>query len=1259
MAGRFSLPVPPPLRSICPAVAMLDVFVDSMASVFILRQAPPGFVITNPSPGSTIEGLSGNARVQSIGTATMYVAFQSPDGDLEWVDFDVTKIHIVPDAGADLYATRVMRDTFGARHQFEAPLQVSLPSAPQLGAASFSDTGNAFVLRVGFGPARRLALPSTAIAASNGAGTSTSTSGASIAQSLLWHRLGFPHDGAWRHVTSAFVNHGQPPLATLTTNLVASEAVMRGRARMLPFVTRPPPDRTLPPPGAVLYMDFCGPMIKSHPHRFTVYSGIVDAGSSYGRAFPAHQMTKEVARATYDALISDLSSKLGLTHKIKPQIVVSDQGSAYISHYFREFLAGEQVLHRLSSTYTPEQNPYIERMWGVTFSTARVLLAAANLPPTFHPYAIQTSQWIHNRLPMPSRGNRSPFTILTRQSADLAYLRSFGCLCHYTIPPARRDGDKHFADRGAVGLYLGPSEESPASIVYVPASRTVTVSRNVVCYEDRFPGVHGVRFDWFPPLSEEGASTPSLQSQVQPLPPSTPSPPTPAPPAPSSPAAPAPSPPLFPTPAQPSAPPHASPPPAPPSYHPTPSPMANPPSLSSSLPSSAPRQEGAPPPFVLPSAEAAAPLSHPQANDPHSNAYDRHFHQPQLRRTRQQPDRLVMPDHRVRQPRAHSAFTPVGFTNPLTADDAAARANFGLLALSLNRGFDPLVMYSLESTADVSNYASSDVPLALRADVRSTADMGEVAVPRSYKQAIVCEHASYWREAIAKEIAGLVGLDTWTVIAASSVPAGSNIMNCHFVFDLKRNQLGEIEKFKARLVADGNTQQYGVDFDRVFSTVVKLSTIRIVLAIAAVEDYNLSSIDIRQAYLQAELKENLYMRVPPGHPRFDKSGNPLVLKLNRSLYGLKQAGREWNKLLVSFLLEWGFVQSMIDVCLFMYNSKQGSILWLLVWVDDIIHVDNDTGLRERFVAALSQRFPTEDKGALQWILGMRVLRDRKAKSLVLSQELYVADLLNRFSHLIESGRRYTSPMDDKMKLSPEFSPEVGSPEHEAMQPKRHEYMSIVGGILWLANVSRFDLAFAASQLARFVSNPGELHFAAAVRVLLYLNSTSDRVLTYSPSVKRPFEAYVDSDWSVKFSASGALFFYMGSLVHWFAKTQRSVSFSSAESEIFGAILAAKEGIFIRELLADLCRPPSGPTRIFSDSKSCVDLTYDPVSFKKTKHILRAANGLRDYVARDVFVLVHIAGSINLADILTKAQAVAVFNQLMQAYDAFVASIAHA
>lgn len=139
-------------------------------------------------------------------------------------------------------------------------------------------------------------------------------------------------------------------------------------------------------------------------------------------------------------------------------------------------------------------------------------------------------------------------------------------------------------------------------------------------------------------------------------------------------------------------------------------------------------------------------------------------------------------------------------------------------------------------------------------------------------------------------------MDCWKLarssLSAHAISQSGRIMRCHFVFTVKRNSDGSVEKFKARLVADGNTQKWGIDFDKVFSTVAKLSTLRLVLILAAAHDYNLSSVDIRQAYLQATLAEELYMMVPQGLPDRDDEGYQLVTRLKRSLYGLKQAGRE-------------------------------------------------------------------------------------------------------------------------------------------------------------------------------------------------------------------------------------------------------------------------------------------------------------------------------------------------------------------------------
>ena len=219
-----------------------------------------------------------------------------------------------------------------------------------------------------------------------------------------------------------------------------------------------------------------------------------------------------------------------------------------------------------------------------------------------------------------------------------------------------------------------------------------------------------------------------------------------------------------------------------------------------------------------------------------------------------------------------------------------------------------------------------------------------------------------------------------------------------------------------------------------------------------------------------------------------------------------------------------------------------------------------------------------------------------------------------------------------------------------MQSRRADYMALVGGYLWLANVTRPEIAYIASQLARFVSNPGKVHYAAAIRVLLYLQGSSSRTLSFQPVSTRPFRVFVDSDWAVKYSVSGAVFELMGCAVHWFSKTQRSVSLSSTEAEWFAAMVAAREGMYFRDLLTELGIPLVGPTALRSDNKSVKELSLDSVAFKKTKHILRAAHYLRDLCDRLFFAVVWIAGTSNPADLFTKVQDLATFRAYVALLD---------
>ena len=533
-------------------------------------------------------------------------------------------------------------------------------------------------------------------------------------------------------------------------------------------------------------------------------------------------------------------------------------------------------------------------------------------------------------------------------------------------PSARCSGDSHFAPRGSYRRYMGPSEVFPALIVLdLPTCRELLLA-TVHVYEECLPGIPGAKHNWRPSLEliksesivEHTAAGPSCSDDLRLL---TLSHPT-----------------IshttsdMPEPNSALSNEHTTGPQYPSVASPDPSPAAPEPATQ---PSTQPWLVSLDP--DLPTDD----LPHPQADNPAS----RHFVRNHPQRARRPPIPLLI-DKSSGQTYARVAATYGPSIASLMPNFQVASADrlTHIAAFSARIHtpvHDPASMFAYEDClSPIPMPDNGSLPLmafAASAPPVMTSDLGSIDVPKSYRQAVSGAHSEYWKEAINNELAGLISMNTWAFVPKQSLPSHANIINCHFVFALKRRADGSIDKFKARLVADGNTQRHGVDFDRVFSTVVKTVTIRLVLALAAAADYNLSSIDVRQAYLQATLdpRHRIFMRVPPGVICPPDS----VCLLRRSLYGLKQAGREWSILFASFLVTWGFKRSTIDPCMYTYadkSDKTGSsstndtvaILWVLIYVDDVIIADNDTQLRNRFVQDLSARFPVEDKGPLTLLL---------------------------------------------------------------------------------------------------------------------------------------------------------------------------------------------------------------------------------------------------------------------------------------------------
>ena len=1208
-----------------PTPASASAMVDSMATYWVVPSTDFLWRVSSDNPGFALTTADGLVAASAVGEAIVWLTVGSRKEC-----YLVPNVVVMPNCPDVLYSTRTMRDLYGFKHLLDqAPPAIHVPGALNI---SVDDDGMAFKVDVAFEPTgaprpRRLRTPRALVPVAEVDEAAAFPAGvAGTTQATLFHRLGFPFAEQWQHVPSGTTGHGLPPTATLTTEFPVREAVLRGRSRAAPFHRPDEHHLPQPAPGSTVYMDFAGPLLPSIVHRFVAFCCTVDAGSGFGRAWPSHFMTSSVAEASLERFLANVGALMLLPGPLKPHVVRSDQGPAFIAHNFREFLSASQIHQSLSCVYTPQQNSHAENFWGMVFGLARVLLAAASLPPTFHSFAVQTAAWLCNRLPRSTRGWKSPFELLTRRKPDLSSLYVFGCLCNVHLPDAWRSGDRHLADRSAYGLYLGPSEESPGHVAYIFSTKKVVVVPHLRVWEDQLPGLRGDRFTWFPPdaapaqdhadlrVVAGGADVPVPTDVVVPrggggAPDGGPA-----------------------DVAGLQEPPAALPLPVPSPSPPSPSPSPSPPSPAFGIVGGAPQRRDA-------GLDGPAHTTAPSLSEQHMRDG-----RPKRATAQRAPGfRYAAVSHALIYAAIATAvpFVPQGercFPHSLLLSCGSVDAAFA------GWGKDAPEPDALVAASAAAAYCYA---------VTITADMGTLRVPKTYKQALSSPQADYWREAIAKELAGLTSLRTWDMVPASSMPPGANLMHCHYVFDVKRTKTGSIEKFKARLVADGNTQKFGVDFDRVFATVVKTQTIRLALILATVRDYNLSSIDITQAYLQAALDDELYMRPPPGVSVRSPDGNQLVCKLRRSLYGLKQAGREWAVLFTSFLLSWGLVRSTIDVCLYTYSTGT-TILWVLVYVDDALICDNCSALRSRFVAAVSKRFPTQDRGSLEWILNVGITRDRPARTLAMSQGLYVSDLLAKYGEYIEPAvtRVFDTPLDEGAVLTPDDQPVVGSVEHDDMAAKRTVYMSLVGGLLWLANMTYPELMYPAGQLARFLTNPGEAHFRAAMRVLLYLRGVAEQPLTFAPDASRGMETFVDSSWAVKFSCSGGFIFYHGCLVAWFSKMQRSVSLSSAEAEYFGAMMAAREIMFHADLAVEFGLEITLPVVMYSDSKSAVEMAFDPVAFKKTKHILRAAEFLRDLTHRGLILPTHLSGAVMIADLLTKPPARSVFLALIKLLHGF-------
>ena len=553
----------------------------------------------------------------------------------------------------------------------------------------------------------------------------------------------------------------------------------------------------------------------------------------------------------------------------------------------------------------------------------------------------------------------------------------------------------------------------------------------------------------------------------------------------------------------------------------------------------------------------------------------------------------------------------------------------------------------------------------------------DVDIPSSRRNALNGPFAAQWKAAMDAEMSSIHSHGTYELVERPS--SDVNIVSCKWVLALKTKD-GWVIRFKARLVARGFSQQYGVDYHETYSPVLKYTTLRTLLAITAIQDLTLELMDVQTAYLNAPLNETVYMAQPQG---YEQGNRNIVCRLRKAIYGLKQAGREWHTHLNTFVLSLGFTRCITDTCVYVKQSRAGRLMILSTYVDDIPSAfdERDRAEWEEIKKQFNDKYKIKFLGEADWLLNMRIIRDRTNKLLYLQQRAYVESMLEEMN--MDECRIVSHPGSQE-ELSRADCP---TSEDEIAFMRRIPYRRVIGLLTYLYRTSRPDIAHSVHLCAQYSENPGAKHWRAVIMILRYLSGTKEYALKFdgklvsqpiqtatnstqhngdshsvtrshiasshpSPSspfpISLPLTAYTDASWGnckdTRRSTTGWLLRLGNCWIDWCSEKQDTVALSSCEAEYMAITSITKAIIWTRNLLNEMgigvcahggVSNNTQTTCIYSDNKSAIAMGINDVHHKRSKHIDIRHHFIRDEIGRGRIVLRWIPSGEQVADILTK------------------------
>lgn len=492
-------------------------------------------------------------------------------------------------------------------------------------------------------------------------------------------------------------------------------------------------------------------------------------------------------------------------------------------------------------------------------------------------------------------------------------------------------------------------------------------------------------------------------------------------------------------------------------------------------------------------------------------------------------------------------------------------------------------------------------------------------VPETVNELKNRDDEHFWRRAMERELESIERNNTWIEV---EIPNKAEILTTKWVFAAKPFENTIEDRFKARLVVRGFAQKDSFNYDEIYAPVTKMTTIRTLLSIGNQRNYIFQQLDVKNAFLNGHLREEVYVYPPDGV--YCKEG--YILKLNKSLYGLKQAAKCWNEEINKCLIDLGFRRSENDYCLYIKEVEK-EFVYLLIYVDDICLIGPDSEYIEECKKQLMKRFQMKDKGNLKHFLGLEIDYNREKGILKISQKTYIEGILKRFG--FENCNSVSTPIDPKLRIN---NIEGGPGENKPVR-------ELVGCLMYLMLGSRPDISYTINFFSRFQDKYSNEVWTHLKRVLRYLKGTVDMELTYTRNMETEIlSCYVDSDWATdvkdRKSVSGYFIKIFGNTIAWVTRKQNCVALSSTEAELVALCSAVQDSLWFKKLLNDM-NIFLKSFKVYEDNQGCIALIKNPENNKRVKHIDLKYNFVCEHLKDGVICLEYLNSKLQLADMLTK------------------------